>query len=138
MPRILTQDLVPGMIISEDVYTYNNQLILPKDMVLTDKAITKLEFYSILSVRIKEETANITPESVPQREESFSEKIKAGAEYKKFKKNLRRKCRNLQLFDKRYSYKAVKRSCGHPDHAFGALKAFIRQYVRSASFRHAP
>ncbi len=86
MARILTQDLVPGMIISEDVYTFNNQLILPKDMVLTDKAITRLEFYSILSVRVREETADLTPENIPHKEESYSQKVKASAEYKKFKK----------------------------------------------------
>lgn len=112
MPRILTQDLIPGMIISEDVYTYNNQLILPKDMVLTDKAITKLEFYSILSVRIKEETANLTPDSVPQQEESYSEKIKASAEYKKFKKTFDE---SVESFSSSINDVVTRRSNGHVD-----------------------
>ncbi len=112
MPRILTQDLVPGMIISEDVYTYNNQLILPKDMVLTDKAITKLEFYSILSVRIKEETANITPDTVPQKEASFSEKIKASAEYRKFKKTFDE---SVESFSSSINDIVTRRSNGHVD-----------------------
>lgn len=86
MPRILTQDLVPGMVTAEDVLTYTNQLILPKDFELTDKAITKLEFYSILSVRIKDETADIVPESSETEGLTYSEKIKASAEYREFKK----------------------------------------------------
>ncbi len=86
MPRMLTQDLVPGMVLAEDVFTYNNQMILPKGMELNDKAITKLEFYSILSVRIKEETAGISPADIPRPEPSMSEKIKASAEFKEFKK----------------------------------------------------
>lgn len=87
MPRILTQDLVPGMVTAEDVFTYNNQLILPKDLELTDKTITKLEFYSILSVRIKDDTAAIEPASPPKEDISYSEKIKASPEFKEFKKN---------------------------------------------------
>ena len=53
MPRIKTSELVPGMITAEDVFNYNNQLILPRGLELTDKSITKLEFYSILYVNVK-------------------------------------------------------------------------------------
>ena len=83
MPRILTQNLVPGMITAEDIYTHTNQLILPKDLVLTDKAITKLEFYSIIAIRIKDETD--TPE--PGQEPTYSEKIKSSPEFIEFTKD---------------------------------------------------
>ena len=59
MKRVSTTDLVPGMVTYEDVYTYNDQMILPKNTVLTDKMITRLEFYSILSIRIKEDGEKI-------------------------------------------------------------------------------
>ena len=85
MPKLLIHELIPGMITAEDVFSFNNQLILPKDMVLTDKAITKLEFYSITAVNIKESSLHPdTPELIP--EPSYSEKIKASAEYKRFKR----------------------------------------------------
>lgn len=85
MPRILTQDLIPGMVTAEDVFTYNNQLILPKDLELTDKTITKLEFYSILSVRIKEESLDVDlPKEFPDNI-SYSDKIKASADFIEFK-----------------------------------------------------
>ena len=87
MPRILTQDLVPGMITAEDVFSYNNQLILPKDLELTDKSITKLEMYSVISVRIKDETADIAIEDVTEEETTYSEKIKASREFKEFKQS---------------------------------------------------
>ncbi len=85
MPRLSTQELIPGMITAEDVFSFNNQLILPKDMVLTDKAITKLEFYSISSVYIKDDSmqAEIT-EQLPNP--SYSERIRASEEYRRFKK----------------------------------------------------
>ncbi len=88
MPRVLTQDLIPGMVTAEDVYTYNNQLILPKNLELTDKTITKLEFYSILSVRIKEQTADIEPPGkITPADASYSEKIRSSPEFKQFKEN---------------------------------------------------
>ena len=87
MPRILTQDLVPGMVTAEDVYTYNNQLVLLKDMELTDKTITKLEFYSVLSVRIKDESVGVAADEKKDDDTqlSYSQKIKASEEFKKFK-----------------------------------------------------
>jgi len=53
MKRIMTSDLLPGMILAENVYTYNNdQLVLPKGFTLTDKSIAKLEFYSTINVLV--------------------------------------------------------------------------------------
>ena len=98
MPRILTQDLVPGMVTAEDVYTYNNQLVLLKDMELTDKTITKLEFYSILSVRIKDDTAGITADEKQEEENlSYSQKIKASEEFKQFKLNFDNTVEDVKL-----------------------------------------
>ena len=87
MPRILTQDLIPGMVTAEDVFSYNNQLILPKDLELTDKAITKLEFYSIMSVLVKEGTDNVAVPGLAGEEGSYSEKVRNSREYKVFKAN---------------------------------------------------
>ncbi len=84
MPRLLTHNLLPGMITAEDVFSHNNQLILPKGLVLTDKAITKLEFYSISAINIKEES--LQPAAEPAPEPTYSEKIRSSEEYKRFKK----------------------------------------------------
>lgn len=98
MPRILTQDLVPGMVTAEDVYTYNNQLILLKDMELTDKTITKLEFYSILSVRIKDDTAGLKVSPQPENAElTYSQKIKSSEDYKEFKATFESAVSNLKV-----------------------------------------
>ena len=94
MRRVSTADLVPGMITAEDVYAYNNQLILPRGLVLTDKTITKLEFYSIINVRIEdgdtspaeEETPTVTEEPVSENA-SYSEKIRNSPQFIEFKKH---------------------------------------------------
>ncbi|XME02481.1 HD-GYP domain-containing protein [Lachnospiraceae bacterium C1.1] len=92
MSRVLTQNLSPGMITAEDVYSYNNQLIIAKGGALTDKIITKLEFYSVLSVKIKDGKDDDSLSEAPaakkpkkaEKQLSYSENIKASPEFKKF------------------------------------------------------
>lgn len=108
MKRVRTADLHPGMITAEDVYSYNNQMIVPKNSVLDDKIITRLEFYSVLAVRISEaedivdEPSTTDPnsgksESAPQSKRteqfeisensSYSQKIRSSKQFKDFEKN---------------------------------------------------
>ena len=86
MRRVNTQDLVPGMITAEDVYTFNNQLILPRGLVLTDKTITKLEFYSIINVRVEDEMSQEYLDN-PEADEdiSYSKRIKKSPQFLEFK-----------------------------------------------------
>lgn len=59
MKKLKTDELIPGMVIAEDIYNYSNQLILPKGLVLTDKAISKIQFHAIYQVRVEDEMAKI-------------------------------------------------------------------------------
>ena len=74
------------MITAEDVYTFNNQLILPRGLVLTDKTITKLEFYSIINVRVEDEMSQEYLDN-PEADEdiSYSERIKKSPQFLEFK-----------------------------------------------------
>jgi len=91
LKRVRTSDLVPGMITYEDVYSYNNQLIVKKGSVLDDSTITKLEFYSVISIRIDDEividsTEDVSdfhnlPDTLP-----YSERIKATRQFKEFER----------------------------------------------------
>ena len=92
MPRLKTSMLMPGMITAEDVYNYNNQLILPKGLELTDKSITKLEFYSVLYVRVEDyidaqstEEETHLEDIIDRDSRSYSEKIQNSESYKKFR-----------------------------------------------------
>lgn len=92
MKRVSTSDLVPGMVTAEDVYTFNNQLILPRGLVLTDKSITKLEFYSIITIRIEdgndaeEDEVEVPTTLDVDDNSSYSERIKKSPEFIEFKK----------------------------------------------------
>ena len=86
MRRVSTAALVSGMITVEDVYNYKGSLILPKGLVLTDKAITKLEYYSIMSIRVEDELAVISEEDAVE-ETSYSERLKQTQEFQQFEAN---------------------------------------------------
>ena len=109
MQRVRTSNLIPGMITSEDVYSYNNQLIVPKGTVLNDKVITRLEFYSVLAIHVEDEIAtsekntssSLDSDTIPNpfgtvkevsfsdipEKLSYSERIKETTQFKEFKKN---------------------------------------------------
>lgn len=98
--RVLTSQAVPGMVVAEDIYTFNNQMILGKGSVLTNRAITRLKFYSINDFRINVETdepeeikgapeteKKVKAFAVPKIDKSFEslgEYIKKAPEFKKF------------------------------------------------------
>ena len=89
MRRVRITDLRPGMKTAEDVFSYNNQMIVPKGSILDDKMITRLEFYSVLAVRIADDGADDEAyETVSEGEisenSSYSQKIKNSKQFKKF------------------------------------------------------
>lgn len=79
--RILTSRAKPGMVIAEDIYTYNNQLIIAKDTMLTNRAITRLKFYSITDIKIHLDVVNMEP---IEAKISFTEEIRQTKDYKEF------------------------------------------------------
>ena len=98
MHRVNTNDLMPGMITAEDVYTYANQLVLTKGIVLSDSTITKLSFYSILSIIVEDNT--IRPISDEKRfpqlhEETFNHRVQQSAEFHRFKEEFEKESSSL-------------------------------------------
>ena len=86
MRRLSTKDLVPGMIAAEDVYTYTNQLLIPRGAILNDKSITKLEFYSIINVRVEDGPGSGVGAPVKFQEDlSYAERIKSTPQFIEFK-----------------------------------------------------
>lgn len=83
MKRISTMQLIPGMLVDEDVMTLDHQLILKKGTILTDALITKLDLYGILTVYIDESYPPV-PEKLP--EQSYYERVRDSESFKKFKK----------------------------------------------------
>ena len=89
MKRVITKKLEPGMVLADNVYTYDSgQLILIKGTVLNDKAITKLIFYSIINVLIEDdvEQAKEAEEIAEVQSQSYGERLRQTKEFQAFKK----------------------------------------------------
>ena len=94
MKRVRISDLRPGMKTAEDVFSYNNQMIVPKGAILDDKMITRLEFYSVLAVRIVEESGeageeqpSASDDGVISENSAYSQKVKNSRQFKKFEES---------------------------------------------------
>ena len=99
MKLIPTEYLVPGMTLEEDVIGENNQVIAGRATILTDKLISRLEFYNIEAVKISTETFSAAPPApeaesaaaltpVAPASDGYSEKIKKSEEFQTFSTKL--------------------------------------------------
>lgn len=111
MKRVRVSELVPGMITAEDIYSFNNQLVVEKNTVLTDEIITRLEYHSVLSIRVVDE-GSTGAVALPQTSEdlfaddkgfagtpetmSYSERIKATKRFMEFQKTFTANTEALQ------------------------------------------
>lgn len=93
--KILTSQAIPGMVVSEDVYTKDLNLVIGKDTTLTDKIITRLEFYSVtdFSVYSDDKFNDIGKEYI---ENSFYSEIKKSTSFKRFHKAYQNTVNNIK------------------------------------------
>ncbi|MBQ7776991.1 MAG: HD-GYP domain-containing protein [Lachnospiraceae bacterium] len=86
MRIIPTLQLVPGMIVAEDVLSLDQKFILEKGTRLTDAMITRLDLYGVLSVAIQKDSASpATSWAAPTQ--TYYERIKTSPEFVEFKGN---------------------------------------------------
>jgi putative nucleotidyltransferase with HDIG domain len=78
--RIRTDQAVSGMTVANDIYTSNDQLIIPKGTELDERMITRLRFYNIYGLLIYKKEADIAF----IKEESYIEMVRNTQEFKKF------------------------------------------------------
>ena len=81
--RINISEAAPGMLVAEDILNTSNQLIVPKDSALTDKAIARMRFHMIGSFRIYVEDKNAAPAPAPASsdERSYFDKLRDTEEF---------------------------------------------------------
>lgn len=80
MRKLETSDLVPGMVVAENVMTFRNDLLYPAGYRLTDKAITKLAFYSIPFICVEDENDQFSYEEM----KTYSERVRSTPEFQQF------------------------------------------------------
>jgi len=89
---ISVDEALPGMRVANDIYTFNNQLLINSNTPLNDRIITRLKFYSIAEIEIVNEsnkkdsdiTSNTT-ENAQTTAKTFSETLKQTGDNIEFK-----------------------------------------------------
>lgn len=98
MKQIPVSELVPGMVIAEDVLTYDLKLIIPKGIVLTENIISRLDGYSIYYIYINDEIVDELSKPISdlqQIQETASlstskERIRGSAQFQHFSQDFSR------------------------------------------------
>ena len=96
MKRVNAKDLIPGMVVAEDVYNYNDQLVLSKGTVLNDQAITRLAMYSILNVQISDDETMAPLNVAPKTVDSYYEKVRSTRSFQFFKREFNQQVDSLK------------------------------------------
>lgn len=87
MKRLSTLQLLPGMVVAENVLSFDRHLVMAQGTVLTDRLITKLDLYGILTVFVEDAPVH-TAETVSnpgEPEPSYAQRIQSSPVFKKFK-----------------------------------------------------
>lgn len=97
MQKILLSDLKNGMITSEDVFSVDGQLIVPKGIALTENLIARLFSFDIFSVKVEDQllTTNVTGDDLT--EVSYAEKLKASPDFLAFKEEFKENIDKLEF-----------------------------------------
>lgn len=96
MKRVNTKDLIPGMVVAEDVYNYNDQLVLSKGTILNDQAITRLEMYAILSLQVSDDETMKPLNAAPKTNDSYYEKVRSTRTFQFFKREFNQQVDSLK------------------------------------------
>jgi putative nucleotidyltransferase with HDIG domain len=83
--KISLSQAVPGMVAASELYSVDGLLIMNKDTTLTDKIITRLEFYSVTELHIYIITS-YKDASVILESEIYYEKLRESESFKTFQK----------------------------------------------------
>lgn len=87
--KCAVENLFAGMKVTEDVYSKDNQLLVPSETVLTTRMITRLRFYQIKYVSVSSKSMKNTTEM------SYYQRIERTMEFKKFDHFLKGSVQNL-------------------------------------------
>ena len=89
MKLVSVNKLEPGLVVSENIYTIDDRLILTKGTVLDEKDIARIKAHSLYNVFVDDQK-----KAVPQKEEkpleelSYSERLRNSEEFIKFKEHI--------------------------------------------------
>ncbi len=89
MKLVSVDKLEPGMVVSENVYTLDDRLVMTKGSVLDDKDIERIRAYSLYNIFVEEQKKTVAPKAGKTTENlSYAEKLKNTEGFIKFKQHI--------------------------------------------------
>lgn len=125
--KIFLHQLTPGAVIAEDIYTSNDQLIIPAGTIATPKTISRLRFYAINAVTVGIPEPVAAPQSavsITQTPEFTGFKTDLQASSKVFKQQLYDLAATKKELDPSDLLKIVEKplsNCRNSSHVFDII-----------------
>ncbi len=89
MKLVSVDKLEPGLVVSENIYTIDDRLILAKGTVLDEKDIARIKAHSLYNVFVDEKKKAVTKKVVkPDSELSYAERLRNSEEFIVFKQHI--------------------------------------------------
>lgn len=87
--RYNIKDVCPGMLVADNVMNSAGQLIVPQDSILTEKAIARMRFHSILSIKIYigDDAPALPPSNPNDEQRSYFDKLRETDEFIEYNNN---------------------------------------------------
>ena len=88
MKLMAVDKLVPGLIVSENIYTIDDRLVLAKGTVLDEKDILRIKSHSLYNIFVEDDKPVVLeakPEKSPEDFMSYAEKLKNSESFIRFR-----------------------------------------------------
>ena len=97
MKLVSVDKLETGMVVSENIYTLDDRLVLTRGTVLTSKDIERIKAYSLYNIFVEEKKQEVVDKPVVDDSKlSYSEKLKNTEEFVKFKQHIEENAEELE------------------------------------------
>ena len=89
MKLVSVDKLEPGLVVSENIYTIDDRLVLPKGTVLDDKDIARIKAHSLYNIFVEDRKQAVEKKAEPQGDNlSYAQKLRNSEEFIKFKQHI--------------------------------------------------
>jgi putative nucleotidyltransferase with HDIG domain len=97
MKLVSVDKLEPGFVVSENIYTIDDRLILTKGTVLSEKDIARIKAHSLYNIFVDDQKKeSIIQEEKPAEELSYAEKLRNSEEFIRFKQHIEENAEKLE------------------------------------------
>ncbi len=97
MKLISVDKLEPGLVVSENIYTIDDRLVLPKGTVLDDKDIARIRSHSLYNIFVEDDKKPVPVKEEPKKRElSYSEKLRNSEGFIRFKQHIEENAEKLE------------------------------------------